>query len=168
MQSHFDQTKPRVTTYTQRAELLDQTGWLQDLSWNQIKLMAKFVKVYDIPEKTVLFDEGDKAYFLGVISEGQVVVRKKSKGESSQIIARLGKGKTFGEMSLVDGAVRSASVSTQTPIVLITLSHNDFETLLHEASKLGVCLLLKIGKLMSANLRRTSALLIDSLEHQEH
>ncbi len=167
MKRYLQLAKPRLTTHAQRAEMLEKTRWLQDFSWEHIKRLADYVEVYDVPENTLLFDEGDKASFMGIIIDGKVIVSKSTQNQKNQVIARLTKGKTFGEMSLVDGSVRSASVSTQQETVLIVLFHEKFENLLNDAAKLGVLFLLKISKLISANLRKTSALLIDSLDHQE-
>ncbi|PIP80215.1 MAG: hypothetical protein COW84_06485 [Gammaproteobacteria bacterium CG22_combo_CG10-13_8_21_14_all_40_8] len=158
---------PRPTSIEQRAELLEATKWLQDMSWDHIKRLARFIEVYDIPQNVELFSEGDRASFMGIIEQGEVVVRKNSLHQSSQLIAKLGRGKTFGEMSLVDGSPRSASVRTKTQVVLMVLFQDKFEIMLKDVPTLGVQMLSKITQLISANLRRTSALLIDSLEHHE-
>lgn len=68
--------------------------------------------------------EGGTGSFLYVIIEGRVTVLKSASGKRGTELAQLEAGDSFGEMSLVDQEVRSASVIALTPCVLLRLSEN--------------------------------------------
>ncbi len=55
----------------------------------------------------VLFNKGDAAGHLAIITEGQVEVFDPADG---RVLATLGKGASFGEMAILEGGVRGASV----------------------------------------------------------
>ena len=72
-------------------------------------------------------------------------------------------GKTFGEMSLVDGEPRSASVLADEKTTLIVLTADDFARLASEIPRLAIKVLLKISKLLSQRLRHTTGVLADHI-----
>jgi len=65
-------------------------------------------------------DDGDCAYF---IREGEVEVIGE---EDGKVLARLGPGKYFGEMSLISNAPRNATVRTSAPVELAILGKGNF------------------------------------------
>ena len=71
--------------------------------------------------------------------------------------SRLGPGQYFGEMSLLDGGPRSASVVAETPLRLLVIKRRDFTTLLNEAPELTQSIL----ETLSRRLRLAEATLND-------
>lgn len=67
--------------------------------------------------------EGSTGAYLYVIIDGQAIVRKHAHGKAADL-AQLEPGDSFGEMSLVDQELRSASVIADTPCILLRLSEN--------------------------------------------
>lgn len=156
--------KAPVLTPEERAELIEDTRWVADFTWPQVLRLADFIDIYKIGAGEILYTEGNHELYMGLIAEGFVGVRKQDMGGNIKVIAKLGPGKTFGEMSLIDGQPRSASVKTESKIVLLTLKKENFDLLIDQAPKLAVQVILKISKLMSERLRQTSGRLIDYLE----
>lgn len=68
-------------------------------------------------------DIGDTFY---VINEGQAKVV----APSGRVVNHLFPGDFFGEISLLDGGPRTASVVAETPLTMLTLSRGDFQALL--------------------------------------
>jgi len=60
--------------------------------------------------------------------------------------SRLKPGEYFGEMSLLDGGPRSASVIAETPLRLLVIKRRDFSTLLREAPELTQSLLATLSR----------------------
>jgi CRP/FNR family transcriptional regulator, cyclic AMP receptor protein len=75
-----------------------------------------------------LADQGDYAYELFVIEDGTAEVRR-----NGDEIAELGPGDFFGEMGVLEGTQRNATVIAKTPMTLFTLSHWDVRRLKREA-----------------------------------
>ncbi len=79
-----------------------------------------------IPKHQTIVEEGLAGDYMYVIRDGQVKVTKLSGDGREKILELMGPGDFFGEMSLLDGAVRSASVKSMTETRILALSRNDF------------------------------------------
>ena len=97
------------------------------------------------------------------IIQGLLEVLKKTLQGDYRPLARLGKGSTIGEMSIVDKAPRSASVIARQPTVVIILTKKGFYILTNRYPSVGVTLLQKIMRQLSLNMRRTSSKLADTM-----
>lgn len=147
----------------EKSNLIESTQWADDFSFAQVKKLAKYVDVYQVPLETVLFFEGDKNAFLVLIITGEVHVVKFDSQRNPKKITTLGKGKTIGEMSIIDGEPRSASAVTAVDSTLMVMTAEKFTSLIDEWPRVAVVLVQKIAKLMSQHLRQTSGRLIDHL-----
>lgn len=67
----------------------------------------------------VIVKQGSTGVFLYVIIEGQVIVSKAVLPKPPVELAKLDPGSSFGEMSLVDQELRSASVIANRPCTLL-------------------------------------------------
>jgi CRP-like cAMP-binding protein len=100
---------------------------------------------------------------LCLVVEGRVSVMKEGARHAPKRIGTIGAGNTFGEMSLIDGEPRSASVVAEEPTILIVLTGEGFARLSLEVPRLAFKVLLKLSKLLSQRLRQTSGVLVDHL-----
>ncbi|MDX6236141.1 MAG: family transcriptional regulator, cyclic receptor protein, partial [Kribbellaceae bacterium] len=73
----------------------------------------------------VLFHEGDSGDRLFVVIEGKVKLGRTSADGRENLIAVLGPGQMFGELSLFDPGPRSASVTAVTDATLMALTHDE-------------------------------------------
>lgn len=71
-------------------------------------------------------------------------------------IAKLGTGRSVGEMSLIDGAPRSATARAKTALQLIVLKREDFNKLNEEHPAIANKVLMGIAALLSSSLRDTN------------
>jgi CRP/FNR family cyclic AMP-dependent transcriptional regulator len=78
------------------------------------------------PAGTTLVREGDPGDALCIIVEGTVEVIKDGRG-----VAQMTGGDFFGEISLIDGKPRSATVVAVEDTVLLMLGSSDFQELLN-------------------------------------
>lgn len=78
------------------------------------------------PKNTLLFMEGDDSDRLYIIREGLVCVHTEDKEGRQLILNYLGAGEYFGELSLLDGMPRSASVSTASDCQFTCISRGEF------------------------------------------
>ncbi len=145
----------------EKSNLVDSTQWADEFSFAQVKILANYMDVYQVPKETVLFFEGDKQPYLVLIASGQVHVVKYDSNRNPKRIATLGPGKTIGEMTIIDGEPRSASAVTAGDAVLMVMTAEKFNRLVGDRPRVAVILVLKIAKLMSQYLRQTSGRLID-------
>lgn len=103
-----------------------------------------------------LFREGDPGTELFLLISGTVdIVRDDSR------IATLQPGSNFGEMAMLDEPTRSAGAVAAEDCELLVISREAFFAMLRSNPMLAVKILWNMLQTLSANLRRTSALLAE-------
>jgi len=110
------------------------------------QLFWKFGK--DFPKGTTLFREGDLGREMFIIQKGKVRVKKKV-GPEEKILAELGEGEFFGEMALLMGMDRSATVEVIEDSKILVVGPDTFESLL----KSNIDIALKMLRKMASRLR---------------
>lgn len=73
----------------------------------------------------VLFREGDSGDKLYIVLDGKVKLGRSSSDGRENLLAILGPGQMFGELSLFDPGPRSATVTGVTDAHFLSLSHDD-------------------------------------------
>jgi CRP-like cAMP-binding protein len=158
-------TLPRFPcTVAQRSQLIGQTEWSDQLSWVQTGTFARYVDAFEARKGVEIFRQGDRGHYLCLLVEGRVEIVKEDSAGGKKTLATIGPGKTFGEMSLIDGEPRSATALALDDSKVVILTEENFHRLTYRHPRLGVALLLKLATLMSQRLRRTSIMLVDFLE----
>lgn len=94
----------------------------------ELKTLARRTADINAEADQVLIQEGHGAYDFFVIVAGEAEVSR-----AGQVVAKLGAGDYFGELGLLDPALRDATVTARTPMELIVLAQWDFEQALEEA-----------------------------------
>jgi CRP/FNR family transcriptional regulator, cyclic AMP receptor protein len=84
----------------------------------------------------VIFREGDKAEALFVVQSGSVEIHA-----GHRVVAILGPGEFFGEMSLVDPAPRSGTAVAVTDVTLVPVSEKQFLKIVSETPSFALDLL---------------------------
>jgi CRP-like cAMP-binding protein len=100
----------------------------------------------------VLFHEGDSGDKLYIVTDGKVKLGRTSSDGRENLLAILGPGQMFGELSLFDPGPRSATVTAVTETTLLSLSHDDLMRWLEGRPAVALGLLSQIaGRLRKAN-----------------
>jgi branched-chain amino acid transport system substrate-binding protein len=115
------------------AELLESIDFLAALPEGARRQLAQGAHkmVFDAGERLVV--EGEKGDSLYVVSRGTVLVSKSGAeiGTSNVELATLGAGDYFGEMSLLTGAGRSATVTAEDGVEAFVLDRSALAPILH-------------------------------------
>jgi CRP-like cAMP-binding protein len=106
----------------------------------------------------VIFQKGDSGTTMYVIKGGQVKVSTVSPQGAEVVLANLTDGDFFGELSLLDGSPRSATVTATATTHTLTLRRIDFLDIAHRRPELAVSMLAALSK----RLRHTNVLLEDA------
>ena len=130
---------------------------------DELDTLSRHMNYMEILRGDYLFSEGDKGDYMCFVVRGLLDVLKKTTKGDFRVIARLGKGNTIGEMSIIDKSPRSASVVARQPTVVIILTKKGFDILTQKHPTLGVTLLKKIMRLLSLNMRRTTSKLAEKM-----
>ncbi len=105
----------------------------------------------------ILFHEGDDGDSLFVIAEGKVKLGRTSKDARENLVAILGPGEMFGELSLFDPGPRTMTATAVAETQLLALSNDALTAALAGQPDLGKALLAALAK----RLRRTNQHLAD-------
>ena len=131
---------PRVTQ-DDKISRLEEVSLLEECSRKQLKAVAKITEVVEVPAGAVLARTGEPGNEFYLIMDGSARVEL-----STRRRARLKPGDYFGEMSLLDGQPRSATVVAETPMRLLVIKRRDFSTLLREAPELTQNILVTLSR----------------------
>jgi CRP-like cAMP-binding protein len=110
---------------------LQKVPILAECSRKQLKAVAAISRVVEVPAGTFLTRQGELGEEFFVILDGSAVVEVSKKKR-----VRLGPTEFFGEMSLLDGGPRSATVRAQTDMRLLVILRRNFQALLAEVPDL--------------------------------
>jgi CRP/FNR family cyclic AMP-dependent transcriptional regulator len=114
------------------------------------KLQKAAVKRH-YPKNTILFSKGDLSDSIYVIAEGRVKAVIYNEEGREMLLSLFGPGEYFGEMAMLDGQPRSASMVTKTPCRLLIIGQDDFKRALFGNPEMSLRLLNRVlGKLREA------------------
>lgn len=148
----------------QRADLLEQSAWSLSFTRSDLMVLAEFMKACSGGPGAVLCKEGDTESSMGILIEGSATVMKTpASGGAPKPVGRLGKDKSFGEMSVLNREPRSATVVAETEVKLLILPRAEFDRLLDTQPKMAAKFLLRIARLLSQRLRETTGQLAEQL-----
>ncbi|MEO8517642.1 MAG: Crp/Fnr family transcriptional regulator [Dermatophilaceae bacterium] len=105
----------------------------------------------------ILFREGDQGDRLYVIGEGKIKLGLTSVDGRENLLAVLGPGEMFGELSLFDPGARTATATAVAETQLIALGHDDLDSFLLGRPAVAANLLAALAR----RLRRTNENLAD-------
>lgn len=137
---------------SQLATRLKKVSILGALSHTQLKTLANWTAVVSFNAGETVVRRGDKGDGMFLILEGAAEVRR-----GNRVLARLGVGQFFGEMSLFDNLPRSADVVAVRPSKFAVLSKWEFWG--YAASEPSV--VLKVLEEMSHRLRAANQALVE-------
>ena len=143
---------PRLARRSDRIDLLKTVPLFGGLSLKQLNEVARHLEEVPVPRGTMLAREGQPGNEFFVVLEGKAAVRRRGRR-----IATLGEGDFFGEMSLLDGAPRSATVAAETDGVVLVMQRREFGALLDRVPGL----LRKIAVGLSQRLREADERILD-------
>lgn len=134
-------------------ELLKGVDLFSGLTEQQLEQLASLVIVSDFSrDETVILEKDESVQALFLIASGEVKVYMTGIDGKETILALLERGDFFGEMSLIDGEPRSASVKAVTAAKLFILRREHFLKLLDTTQGLATGLLMEMShRLRKAN-----------------
>lgn len=137
---------------------LRRMSLLVGLSSKQLEDVSARLRPVKYRSGEIILTEGTPGDVMYLIEWGRVEVLSKTDGPS-RILAALGEGDFFGEMALLTGNPRSATVRAVTDVDLLALHQADFDELVLKYPTLAVTL----GRVLSQRLNRAAEYLAGEL-----
>jgi len=127
--------------------LLRRVPLFAELEPPELERFSRVAVPRSFPEGTRVFHEGDRSDACYIVRSGSFRVTREHSDGRAITLANLGPGDIFGELAMLDGEVRSASVEATSDGELLALPGGDVRALLGRNPEITV-------KLVAALVRR--------------
>jgi len=111
----------------QKKKVLGSVSLFRDCSREMLDEIAASLEEIQFGSDQVVFNKGDRLQALYIIEEGRVKAH-----DGSYLFAEFGASQFFGEYSLIDSSIRSASVTTLESTTLLRLEKRKFDELIEQ------------------------------------
>ncbi|UCF64977.1 MAG: cyclic nucleotide-binding domain-containing protein [bacterium] len=136
----------------QISEVLKKVPFFRSLGKDGISFIVERLKFKPFDADEIICKIGDPGDKMWIIISGQVkVIVKPEDSDEETLIAELTSGDYFGEMALLTGAPRSATIVTTEPSEMFILNKTDFDLVVERFPSIT----LSMGKIMSQRLTET-------------
>ena len=137
-------------------ELLARVPLLFGLEPSELERIAQVAIPRSFPKGARVFHEGDRTDACYVIRAGEVRVTREHSDGRAIALATLGPGELVGELAMLDGGVRSASVEALTDVDLLAVSAADMKGLLERNAEITAKLVIALTKRLRETNERIS------------
>ena len=124
----------------EKLDLLQGIPLFAGLDRHHLERLGMLTEEVDVPAGKVLIRQGEHGDDMMVIVSGEASVDR-----DGARINQLGPGEFFGEIALVAGGPRTATVTAQTPTRLLVLNRRDFHALMDEFPAVATKVLLTLA-----------------------
>lgn len=141
-----------MTDYTEIAQRLASVPVFSCLKKRQLEKLARTFSERTCVPGEVIVPQGRGGYGFFILVEGKAkAVRKLENGEEV-VVNIFGPGDFFGEMALLDGGPRTASVIAEEPTRCLIMPRENFLGVLREDGEIAVAILEEVARRFRAAL----------------
>lgn len=145
------------------SEFLNNVPIFTELAPDTLEKISNIGKVKDYTKDSIILREDDTGSALFVIIKGKVKITRNSTDGREVILTILDESDFFGEMAILDGLTRSATVVAIEDSELFLIQRNDFVNLLKTYPEISISLLQELtGRLRNADMKIKSLSLKDA------
>lgn len=128
------------------AQLLRRVPLFSGLSERDLQRISSVAVPRSFPKGVRVFHEGDRSDACYIVRSGDLRVTREHSDGRAIALATLGVGDIFGELAMLDGQARSASVETLSDSELLALPASDVRRLLAEHPEITVKLVVALAR----------------------
>ncbi|MFH1823706.1 MAG: cyclic nucleotide-binding domain-containing protein [Candidatus Firestonebacteria bacterium] len=122
---------------------------------DELRVFSKYCSEKKIRKDEILFNEGDAAESMFIVKKGTIKVLKMGYlGEI--VIVQINPGEFVGEMAVIDGSPRSATVKAVVDSELLELASEKFNLLKKENPQIAMKIMDLLLRILSIRLRTTT------------
>jgi CRP-like cAMP-binding protein len=111
----------------EKLELLSRIPLFSGLDRRRLERVGMLADEIEVPSGRRLMQQGESGADMMVIVSGSVAVVR-----DGERLNTLGAGDFFGEIALVDGGPRTATVTAEEPTRLLVITHREFHAMMDE------------------------------------
>jgi CRP-like cAMP-binding protein len=153
------------------ARILQQVDIFEDLTQTQLKIIDQICVEKSFNQGEVIFEENSPSKEFYLIMDGQVEIQidpdtigDGTDAHQPSTIAVLRRGQSFGEVTIVDPAVRSASARCSSETCqLLVIDRQDFLNILESDFQMGFVVMRNFAADLALKIRQTNLMVRESL-----
>lgn len=149
-------------------DLIRNVDLFQGLDTRDLNKILKVASGKKVASGEAVFREGDPGDCFFVIIDGKVEICKKMPGDRLEVVATMKAGDYFGEMALLDGEPRSASVIATADTRFLEVRNSAFIKLIMGDDAFARKVLWAFCMTFAQRLRHTNALLGQFASSKNH
>jgi cAMP-dependent protein kinase regulator len=159
----------RATPPVLDASALARVPLFSELGRDAFVSIVDKLKTRAVRDGEAIVEEGEPGSSLYAIARGAVRVVRRAEGREPRVVAEMCEGEFFGEMSLVSGAPRFATVVAVGEVELLELQKQDVEAIAQKHPSFGDVIARFYKERLLANILRASPIfgLISDDQHQK-
>ncbi len=140
-------------------KFLRETALFVDLNEEELAAVARLCRQRVVPKGNIVFYEDDPGTSCYIILEGKVKIVVNSAHDGREhILGILKRCDLFGEMSLIDGMMRSATAIAVEEAQVLTIQRDEFLSLLQSMPTIALKLLVVLSRRLRSTDRHVESL----------
>ena len=143
----------------QIGEILKQVPFFRSLGRDSIDFITEKLKFKQFKSSSTICKVGDPGDKMYIVLSGKVAVT----AANGEVLAHIGAGNYFGEMSLLTGEPRSATVNAAEDTETFVLEKDDFDVILEKYPSISIAM----SKIMSQRLRETNTVVSEKAKQMK-
>jgi len=152
-----------MTQTNNLTDFISNIPLFESLCRQELETVSTYIRRQHLDPGETLFNQWDKAECVYFVESGALDVLTKKGPDSYEAVASLKRGRSIGEMCIVDNFPRTATVRSTSKTTVVVFTQSDYERLMSDHLDLGIKILKGLARLMAQNLRKTSSRLADNM-----
>lgn len=143
-----------MTTTADRLERLKEVRLFSECTRSQLEHLDELADEIEVQPGTVFVSQGHYSRDAYIVMSGQATVTR-----DGERVGTAGPGDAIGELSVIEPGMRTATVTAETPMVVLAMNSPQFLTAVEDIPPLAQSLLRSMAKRMRSSFAQEDPLL---------
>lgn len=150
-----DDLDPSVVEYLATSDLV------KCMTRDEVRELVPHLVSFEVGKGKFLVREDEAGRYMALCVSGQLQVMKRMSHGRQVVISTLSPGQDIGEMSLVDGGPRSATIRASPASMIVALTRDSYLRLGENRPRVALAVLTEVAKELSGKRRRMGDFIAD-------
>jgi small-conductance mechanosensitive channel len=148
----------REISIEERVALLKNIDFIENLSYDELEYLASRLKIQSYCDGELIFEQGEDGDSFYLVKDGEVLVTAVNERGERYLERVMKPGSFFGEISLLTGDRRSATITAINDVELFTMGKEDFRYILKSNPKVDEIISSALAKRQKASMAQKARL----------